>query len=186
MKPLDLPHLPRDLAWPIVVGVDPGTQVVGYGAIVLREPRPALLAAGVLRATRGADVPTRLGEIRGALDDLFSRLRPSLVVVEHAFSGENVASALRIGEGRGVALSCAAIMGAEIAQYTPAVVKRTLTGNGGSDKEAVAQMVARELGLEEPPRPHDATDALALALTHVHRSELGERIQLSKQGGTYG
>lgn len=176
MKPLDLPQVPADLPWRIVVGVDPGTLVVGYGALVLRGSGPRLLAAGVLRATRGAPVPTRLGELRRGLDELLDRLRPDVVVVEHAFAGENVQSALRIGEGRGVALSCAAARGLEVVQFTPAVAKRTLAGNGGAGKEQVAAMVARELALDEPPRPLDASDALALALTYVHRSRLSGRL----------
>lgn len=175
MTPPDLPRVPADVPWRIVLGIDPGTLVVGYGAVVLRD-RPRLLAAGVLRAPRRADVPTRLGHLRLELDELLERLRPSVVVVEQAFTGANVQSALRIGEGRGVALSCAASRGLEIVQFPPAVAKRTVAGNGSAAKEQVAHMVAHELGLDEAPKPLDASDALALALTYVHRSRATGRL----------
>ncbi|MCP3918205.1 MAG: crossover junction endodeoxyribonuclease RuvC [bacterium] len=167
-----IPEVPDGLPWTIVLGIDPGTVVVGYGAIVLRPEGPTLLAAGTIRASRTTDVPTRLGHIRSQLDDVIRSLKPDVVAVEKAFFGTNVASALRIGEGRGVALSAAACHGARVIEFPPAVAKRTLVGNGGADKAQVAQMVAAELRLPEAPASLDATDALALALTYVHRSRL--------------
>ena len=171
-----IPTVPGGLPWTIVLGIDPGTLVVGYGALVLRRGGPRLLAAGVLRASRGADVPTRLGTLRLAIDDLLDRLKPGVVVVEEAYSGANVQSALRVGEGRGVALSSAACRGARIEQYPPAVAKRTLVGNGSASKQQVARMVAHELRLAAPLEPLDASDALALALTYVHRSRVTGRL----------
>lgn len=156
--------------------MDPGTLVVGYGALVLRPEGPTLLAAGVLRASRGAQVPTRLGHLRRGLDDLLARLKPAVVAVEEAFAGANVQSALRVGEGRGVVLACAALGGAQVVQFSPATVKRSLVGSGSATKEQVAHMVASELGLECSPLPLDATDALALALTYVHRSRVLGRL----------
>lgn len=171
----DLPDVPDGIGWPIVLGIDPGTLVMGYGAVVVRPEGPRLLAAGVLRAGRSSDVPARLGMLRQQLDHVIDRLKPSVVVVEHAYSATNVQSALRIGEGRGVALSAAACKGAEVVQYQASQAKKTLVGVGSADKERVARMVGLELGLEELPRPLDATDALALALTYVHRSRFDGR-----------
>jgi len=162
------PEVPAGNPWKIVLGIDPGTLVVGYGAVVLRSEGPALLATGVLRASGKAPAATRLGSIRRDLDELIARLKPAVVVVESGFAGVNVQSALRVGEGRGVALACAAAGGAEVVELAPAAVKRSLVGNGAASKEQVARMVAAELGLDDPPRPHDATDALALALTYAH------------------
>lgn len=176
MSTSELPRVPEGLPWRIVVGIDPGTVAVGYGAIVLRAGGPRLLATGVLRAPRTADVPTRLGHLRGSIDDLLERLRPDVVAVEEAFAGMNVQSALRMGEGRGVALACAACRGIEIVQYPPAVAKRSMSGNGSASKEQVARMVEQELGLDDGPRPFDATDALALALTYVHRTRVSSRL----------
>ena len=163
------PKLRHDCRWPIVLGIDPGTRVVGYGAIVAAERGPRLLAAGALRADVATSVPERLGWIRGEVDRLLERVRPTIVVVEQAFAARNVQSALRIGEGRGVVLACAAAFGAEIVQFAPAVAKKALIGNGAADKTQVARMVAHLLGLAAAPEPLDASDALALALAHVQR-----------------
>jgi crossover junction endodeoxyribonuclease RuvC len=168
--------VPDDCPWTIVLGVDPGTQVVGYGALVLRDEGPRLLAAGVIRAGRGRSVPARLATVRNELDALLARLKPAVVVVEKAFAALNIASALRVGEGRGVALSCAASFGAEVHEYTPAEAKKSVVGNGQADKTQVAAMVMQVLALAQAPEPLDATDALALALTYVHKSRLIGRL----------
>lgn len=169
------PHeVPDGFTGRIVLGIDPGTLVLGYGAVVDREEGPVLLAAGVLRAPAKEGVPQRLGYMASELEALIARLKPSVVVVEEAFCGKSVQSALRIGEARGVALAAAARFGAEIAQYPPAVAKRSVVGNGAADKQNVARMVARALHPAELPDSLDATDALALALTYLNRaSSLG-------------
>ncbi len=161
--------------WPIVLGIDPGTRVVGYGAIVAAPRGPRALAWGALRADVASTVPERLGWIRTEIDRLLGQVRPTVVVVEAAFAARNVQSALRIGEGRGVVLACAAAFGAEIVQFPPAVAKKALVGNGAADKSQVAKMVAHLLALSEPPKPLDATDALALALAHLQRRAYGVR-----------
>jgi crossover junction endodeoxyribonuclease RuvC len=153
----------------IVVGIDPGTRVLGYGAIVVGARGPRLFAAGVVRAAQ-TDVPARLGQIRAELDLLFQRLKPTVIVVEQAFAARNVQSALRIGEGRGVVLGCAAATGARIVQFAPAVAKKALVGSGAADKSQVARMVEHLLGAKAKGLPHDASDALALALAYTTRS----------------
>jgi crossover junction endodeoxyribonuclease RuvC len=162
------PAVPRDCPYDIVLGIDPGTRVVGYGAIIDVPRDPRLLAAGAIRP-RGEEMPARLADLRRELDALCVRLRPTVVVVESAFSARNSQSALRLGEGRGVALSSASISGAQVVEYAPSVPRKTLLGNGNASKEQVALMVATLLGLDDPPRPLDVTDALSLALTFVHR-----------------
>lgn len=168
--------------WPIVLGIDPGTRAVGYGAIVAAGKGPRALAWGTLRSDVATSVPERLGWIRGELDRLLEKLRPDVVVVEQAFAARNVQSALRIGEGRGVVLACAAAFGAKIVQFPPAVAKKALVGNGAADKTQVAKMVAHLLSLAEPPEPLDATDALALALAHLQRRPLVARPSRSRGG----
>jgi len=165
----ELPSVPPDCPWPVVLGIDPGTRVLGYRALVVQRKGPRLLAAGVIRGGSGDDVPRRLATLRAELDQLLARLRPTVVVVESAFAARNVQSALRVGEGRGVVLSCAAATGAEVVQYAPAVARKTLLGSGNASKEQTAQMVATLLQLKEPPRPLDVTDALSLALAYVQR-----------------
>jgi crossover junction endodeoxyribonuclease RuvC len=159
-----------------VLGIDPGTVVVGYGAVVRRPDGPRLLAAGVLRAPRGEAVENRLGIIRCEIDALIARLKPTVVVLEKAFSAVNVQSAFRIGEGRGVILASASCAGAEIVQYAPSVMKKALVGNGQADKTQVAKCVASELGLAVVPEPLDATDALGLALTYLFKVRLTEAL----------
>jgi crossover junction endodeoxyribonuclease RuvC len=153
----------------IVLGIDPGTLVVGYGAIEARQGRTRFLTAGVIRLSRGKSVPVRLGEIQRRITAILEEIRPSSVVVERAFASRNVQSALRIGEGRGVALACAAAFGADVIELAPAVAKKSLVGHGAADKSQVARMVAAVLGLSRIPEPADATDALALALAHLNR-----------------
>lgn len=176
--PIDLPELP-DLGpthgHRIVLGIDPGTQVLGYGALVVGERGPVLLAAGVLRAPR-ARVPERLGVLRRGVDHLLERLRPRVVVVERAFACRNLQSALRIGEGRGVVLASAACAGSRVVEYSPAEAKKALVGRGGADKTQVAAMVAARLGLREPPSSLDATDALALAIAFLEKEHLASRL----------
>jgi crossover junction endodeoxyribonuclease RuvC len=156
----------------LVLGIDPGTRVVGFGAVHLERQGPRLIGAGVLRTSTGGGPAVRLGEIRAGIDRILDELRPEIVVVERAFAARNVASALRIGEGRGVVLSAAAASGALVIEMPPAAAKKALVGNGQAHKTQVAAMVARLLGLERPPDPLDATDALALALAHYLRGRL--------------
>ena len=168
----------------VILGIDPGTRVVGWGAIEITVRGPRLLGAGAVVASE-KDLAERLGTIRRELDRLIAHYRPSAVAVEEAFANKNVQSALRIGEGRGVVLSCAAAAGVPIHQYTPATAKKAIVGNGAAHKTQVAAMVARRLELREVPKPLDATDALALALTHL---ELGVRskLPLSPKGAARG
>ena len=100
MSTSELPQVPADLAWPVILGIDPGTRLMGYGAVIHHADGPRMLAAGAIRGGSSKDVPTRLGTIREELDILLTRLRPSVVVVEHAFTAVNMQSALRVGEGR--------------------------------------------------------------------------------------
>ena len=176
MSTADLPQVPADLAWPLVLGIAPGPRIMGYGAVIHHADGPRLLAAGAIRGGPSSDVPTRLGVIRRELDLLLRRLRPAVVVVEHAYTAVNMQSALRVGEGRGVALSAAAVHGAEVVQYQASEAKKSIVGDGLAKKERVAAMVAKELGLDAAPEPLDATDALALALTYVHRQRFADRL----------
>ncbi len=159
----------------VILGIDPGTRVVGWGAIELTPRGPRMLAAGVIRAMSD-DLPERLGLIRRELDRLIALYQPIVVAVEEAFAHKNIQSALRIGEARGVVLSCASAVGVAVHQYPPAAAKKALVGNGAAHKSQVAAMVARRLELAEAPKPLDASDALALALTHVLRSMPQQRL----------
>jgi crossover junction endodeoxyribonuclease RuvC len=160
---------PAGCTWPIVLGIDPGTRVLGYGLVVVSPSGPRMLAAGVLRA-RKRTIAERLGFLSVEIDELLARFRPECMAVESAFSARNVRSALRLGEGRGVVLACGARFGIEVLEYPPAVVKKSVVGNGAASKEQVAAMVGTTLGVAELDVALDATDALAVALTHVFRA----------------
>jgi crossover junction endodeoxyribonuclease RuvC len=164
------PHVPDGVAWPIVLGIDPGTRLLGYGALVAGRDAPRFLAAGVLRVPAGLSTPARLAWIRTLVEDLVQRLRPAAIVVEQAFTARYVQSALRIGEARGVVLAVAGASGAEVVQIAPAAAKKAVVGNGAAAKEQVAEMVRRALLVPQPLASLDASDALALALAHVRRS----------------
>lgn len=174
----------------IVLGIDPGTRVVGYGAVVVQASGPKLLAAGVVRLPASKGVPERLAVIHERLTRLMQELRPQVVVVERAFAAKNIASALRIGEGRGLALACAATCGASVVEMAPRAAKKRVVGTGDADKEQVAHMVKRALGREDLEVPLDATDALALALAHVVRPTVVVPVRRSgsksRSGGALG
>ncbi len=166
--------VPAGCDWPIVLGIDPGTQAVGYGALVLAPDGPRLLVCGVIRPPRRLPIARRLDHIREGLERVLASCRPGVVAVESAFAARNVHSALRIGESRGVILACSARAGADVFEYAPATAKRCVAGNGRASKEQVAAMVLELLRLDELAMPSDATDALSLALTHVRRLQLDD------------
>ena len=166
MIPDDL--VPVDCPWPVVLGIDPGTHTMGYGALVVAPDAERLVACGVVRSPPGAPIAARLAHLQAELEMLLARLRPTAVALETAFSARNVKSALRIGEARGMILATVARTGVEVAEVAPAVAKKAVLGYGAGSKEQVASMVATILGCELDV-PADATDALAVALAHVHR-----------------
>ncbi|MEM7311134.1 MAG: crossover junction endodeoxyribonuclease RuvC [Planctomycetota bacterium] len=168
--------VPPDSPWPVILGIDPGTRVVGYGAVVAATDGARLLVCGAIRAGSRAPAPQRLAHIGRDVRLLVRRLRPRVVVVEKAFHAVNAQSALRIGEGRGVVLAAAAEGGCSVAEYPPSVAKKAVGGHGGATKDQVRAMVTTILRLERPPEPDDASDALALALAHVHRMRLSDAL----------
>jgi len=169
---------PLDLDPDLVLGIDPGTIVVGYGAVRrsaarggrLRSLRAELVETGVLRASRGRPLPERLGLLLGLVDELVLELRPGTVVVERAFTDKNPLTALRLGEGRGLAIAVAARRGCRVVERTPAEAKRLVAGSGSASKSLVSSAVGSLLGRSLAGSPLDATDALALALSELSRA----------------
>ncbi|MEF8787980.1 MAG: crossover junction endodeoxyribonuclease RuvC [Planctomycetota bacterium] len=151
-----------------ILGIDPGTRICGYGAIESSGNQLRTLDFGTIRCTDG-DVPHRLKAIYEGLTEIIRRMEPGAVAVEKAFYGKNPNTAIKLGQARAVALLAAAEADAEIAQYPPATVKKSVVGNGRAQKDQVQLMVSRLLGLAESPSPQDASDALALAICHSHR-----------------
>jgi crossover junction endodeoxyribonuclease RuvC len=153
-----------------VLGIDPGTLVVGWGVVERKGSAIRSVAFGAIRAPASAEVPERLRAIHVALRDLVRAHRPGLVAIEQAFFGKGARAALALGEGRGAAMLAAALEGVEVRQYPPATVKKSVTGRGAAAKEQVGTMVRVLLALPAVPTPPDAADALAVAICALHRA----------------
>jgi len=154
----------------IIFGIDPGSLRTGYGCVHTDGRRHRLLACGALSAPADASFPDRLREIHAGLERLLAEQRPDCVAIENIFHAKNVRSALKLGHARGVALLAASAARVPIAEYTPAEIKRAVVGFGRAEKAQIGQMVKLLLGLDAAPAPHDAADAIAVAICHIHSS----------------
>ena len=152
-----------------VIGVDPGTRVLGYGLVETHGSRILPVTFGVVRAGTGASYAMRLRRIFDGISRVIREHRPDEVAIEEVFYGKSVSAALRMGEGRGVAMVAVALEDRPIFQYSPAEVKKAVVGNGRAHKSQVQEMVRMLLGLREIPQPEDAADALAVAICHCNR-----------------
>jgi crossover junction endodeoxyribonuclease RuvC len=160
-----------------VLGVDPGLTRCGMGVIdgVAGKP-PALAAADVIRTPPGADVAARLLALETEIDAWLSEYRPDAVAVERVFSQHNVRTVMGTAQAGAVAIVCAARRGLPVALHTPSEVKAAVTGSGRADKAQVTTMVMRLLRMDDPPRPADTADALALAICHLWRGAVHQRL----------
>jgi len=151
----------------VVLGIDPGTAVTGYGVVVRRDDGAvSLLECGVIRTSASQPLPLRIREIFEGVQEIIQRFDPAAVSVEDVFQGKNVRSALTLGHARGAILLAAELQEIPIAEYSPREIKKAVVGTGNATKEQVAYMVQRQLRLKDPPRPSDAADGVAAALCH--------------------
>jgi crossover junction endodeoxyribonuclease RuvC len=153
-----------------IFGIDPGSERTGYGCVETDGSRHRLIVCGALAAPAKSSFPERLHVIHAGLSALLQECRPDCVAIENIFHAKNVRSALKLGHARGVALLAASSAGVPIAEYSPAEIKRAVVGFGRAEKQQVGQMVKLLLGLEAAPSPHDAADAVAIAICHIHSS----------------
>ena len=154
-----------------VFGIDPGSERTGFGCVDSDGRRHRLVRCGAIRAgVAGSPFPERLGAIFRALVDELEQCRPDCVAIKNLFYATNVRSALKLGHARGVAMLAAVEHGVPVLEYTPAEIKRAVVGYGRADKPQVQQMVKLLLGLDSVPSPHDAADALAVAICHLHQT----------------
>jgi crossover junction endodeoxyribonuclease RuvC len=151
-----------------VFGIDPGSARTGYGCIDVDGSRCRLVVCGAIAVSTRAPFADRLTHIYDELTSLLSSHRPACVAIEGVFFAKNPSSALKLGQARGVAMVAASKAGLSVTEYAPAEVKRAVAGYGRADKRQVQQMIMLLLGLETAPTPHDASDALAIALCHAH------------------
>lgn len=152
----------------IILGIDPGTNVMGYGLLSVSGNKADMLAMGVLDMRKERDVYVRLGRIFERVSGLIEEFHPNELAIEAPFFGKNVQSMLKLGRAQGVAIAAAIRTGIPIAEYEPSSIKIAITGNGAASKEQVAGMLQRMLRIsEEDMRVQmDATDALAAAFCH--------------------
>jgi crossover junction endodeoxyribonuclease RuvC len=146
-----------------ILGLDPGSRI--YGVIDQHGGELTYVECGVLTAPEERPMEERLGEIARGLREVIGELRPAVVAIEDVFSHQNVRSALALAQARGMALAVVGLAGLSVASYTPASVKKAVSGSGRADKDQIARMVQALIGLRSLPRA-DATDALAVAITH--------------------
>ena len=151
-----------------IFGIDPGSERTGYGCVESDGRRHVLLACGAVAAPPGDTFPNRLARIHSELSALLRSHRPDCVAIENLFHAANIRSALKLGHARGVAMLAAVEAGCAVVEYTPAEIKRAVVGYGRAEKQQVGQMVKLLLGLKAAPSPHDAADALAVAICHLH------------------
>jgi crossover junction endodeoxyribonuclease RuvC len=152
-----------------IIGIDPGTLVTGYGIVEKEAGRVSFVGCGCIRNRPSEPLPARFLRLHRELGRIFAAHRPAEMAIEGVFFRRNVASALKLGEARGIAMLVAAENGAAVHEYAPRRVKKAVMGRGGARKGQVQYMMKSLLGLAEEPRPADASDALALALCHAFR-----------------
>jgi crossover junction endodeoxyribonuclease RuvC len=155
-----------------VFGIDPGSARTGYGCVQSDGVRHRLIACGAIALPVSHAFPEKLQRIHAALAALIAEHRPDCVAVENLFHALNVRSALKLGHARGVAMLAAVEAGVPIVEYTPAEVKQSVVGYGRAEKGQVQSMIQLMLGMSSPPAPHDAADALAIAICHLHKLNL--------------
>lgn len=152
----------------IILGIDPGLRVTGFGLIESDGRRAGYIASGCIRNT-GTELPRRLRIIYEGVQELIERYRPREAAIENVFMQRNASSALKLGQARGAAICAMVVQGLPVHEYTPTQIKQSVVGTGAADKEQVRHMVCALLKLRGAPRL-DASDALACALSHLHIS----------------
>ena len=154
-----------------ILGIDPGTVVMGYGVIESEEDEIALIDFGALTGPESS-IGDRLSHLYNELLGIIQRHQPDAVAVEQPFIAKNVRSALAIGRAQAIALLAATGRGIPTYEYTPAQIKQRVANYGASSKEQIQEMVRLQLGLSEVPQPNDAADALAVAICHLREIHL--------------
>ncbi len=156
----------------IVLGIDPGTAITGYGIVSERDSQAVMVACGAITTPADQPLPDRLLAIHRQLANIIAQYRPDHAAVEQLFFNKNVRTALAVGHARGVTLMTLAQANIPIFEYTPLEVKQAITGSGRADKRQIQQMVTLLLNLDKTPKPDDVADALAIAVCHLHSARI--------------
>ncbi len=152
-----------------ILGIDPGTRIVGYGVLDVKGNVLEPVASGLIRTSVKEDIPFRLKEIWDGMGEVIRRVSPDVAVVESIFHGKNTSSLIKIGEARGVILLAATVQNVPTESFSPAEVKKSVTGRGNARKEQVREMVRVILGCAIDAESDDVTDAMAIAICKSHR-----------------
>ena len=154
----------------IILGIDPGTQLMGFALLRIHNQVPQVILMDVLKLAKEKDIYARLDMIHSKVAELIKLYKPATFAIEAPFFGKNVQSMLKLGRAQGVAIAAAMQAKITVTEYSPKKVKQSITGNGHADKDQVWKMLQRILQIEEKPQYFDATDALAVALCHHYQS----------------
>lgn len=150
-----------------VIGIDPGTGILGFGVVDIVAGKSKMVTAGVVTTPAHTPLDIRLEDIFDSLTEIIAETKPEIMSIEKLFFARNVTTAMSVSHARGVAMLAGRKARLEIAEYTPMQIKQTLTGYGKADKKQVQEMVRIQLGLKDVPKPDDCADALAAAITHA-------------------
>jgi crossover junction endodeoxyribonuclease RuvC len=153
-----------------ILGIDPGTATTGFGVIEAHGGKLRFVDAGIIKTLPEHSMPSRLSEIYVGLHELIDHYQPDCMAVELLYFATNVTTAISVGQARGVVLLAGAEHSLPIGEYTPLQVKQAVTGYGRADKKQIQEMVRTILGLDGIPKPDDAADGLAIAITHAHQA----------------
>ena len=165
-----------------ILGIDPGSETTGWGVIEDDGRHYRLIECGTVRASAAQKFPARLLRIANALEEIIQRHHPDACAIEDGFLATNVKVTLKLGQVRGVAMLVAERAALEIHEYSPRLVKQTVVGHGNAEKFQIQEMVKTLLSLKSVPEPHDAADALAVAICHFHHARYAQRIFASTTG----
>jgi crossover junction endodeoxyribonuclease RuvC len=160
----------------LVLGIDPGTAITGYGLVREDDAELDLVGCGVITTPSAQTLPERLQTIYQGLSQVIREHQPDAAAVEELFFSRNVRTALSVGHARGVALLALADAGLPVYEYKPLEVKQAVAGYGGADKQQVQEMVRMLLHLDRVPQPDDAADAVAVAVCHIHSARMAALI----------
>lgn len=156
----------------VIMGVDPGSQLMGYALIGIQKGNPKLLVMDVLKLTNEKDIYARLEMIHTKIVTLIAKYQPNSFAIEAPFFGKNVQSMLKLGRAQGVAIAAAMQSKLSVTEYAPKKVKQSITGNGNAGKDQVWKMLQIILNITEKPQYFDATDALSVAICHYFQQKL--------------
>jgi crossover junction endodeoxyribonuclease RuvC len=166
-----------------VLGIDTGSETLGWGVVKKDGNFYRLIDYGTVKSSPKESFSKRLSKIYNDLQEIIERFQPEVISIEEAFYAVNVKVALKLGQVRGIVLLLAEKNGLEIAEYAPRLVKQTVVGYGNAEKHQIQEMVKILLKLPTIPQPHDAADALAIAICHFHHAAVRDKIKMASLKG---